>query len=61
MIEYVDGQWLLKDGDGKKHSTNGTWLFVDELFLIYDGMVFNANVKRGYNLWKLSYISMRSL
>jgi len=42
MIEYVDGQWLLKDGDGKKHSTNGTWLFVDELFLIYDGMVFKA-------------------
>ena len=42
MIEYVDGAWVLKDGDGNKHSTNGTWLFVDELFKIYDGMVFKA-------------------
>ena len=33
---------MLRDGDGKKPSTNGTWLFVDELFKIYDGMVFKA-------------------
>ena len=38
MIEHDDakGQWFLKDGDGSKLSTNGTWLFVDELFPIYD-------------------------
>jgi len=41
-IECVDGNWILKDGDGMKSSTNGTWLFVDELFKIYDGMVFKA-------------------
>lgn len=41
-IEYIDGNWILKDGDGSKSSTNGTWLFVDELFKIYDGMVFKA-------------------
>ena len=41
-IEYVDGNWILRDGDGTKTSTNGTWLFVDELFQIYDGMVFKA-------------------
>ena len=41
-IECIDGNWILKDGDGTKSSTNGTWLFVDELFKIYDGMVFKA-------------------
>ena len=41
-IENIDGNWILKDGDGNKSSTNGTWLFVDELFKIYDGMVFKA-------------------
>jgi len=38
----VDGSWILKDGNGEKLSTNGTWLFVDELFKIYDGMTFKA-------------------
>ncbi len=33
---------MLKDGDGQKLSTNGTWLFVDELFQIYDKMIFKA-------------------
>lgn len=42
MIEYINDEWVLKDGDGVKTSTNGTWLFVDELFKIYDGMVFKA-------------------
>lgn len=41
-IENIDGNWQLRDGDGRKQSTNGTWLFVDELFKIYDGMVFKA-------------------
>jgi hypothetical protein len=36
FIENIDGRWILTDGDGKKQSTNGTWLFVDELFEIYD-------------------------
>jgi hypothetical protein len=35
-ITFEDGNWILKDGDGAKLSTNGTWLFVDELFKIYD-------------------------
>ncbi len=35
-IVFEDGNWVLKDGDGSKLSTNGTWLFVDELFKIYD-------------------------
>ena len=35
-ITFEDGNWILKDGDGAKLSTNGTWLFVDELFKVYD-------------------------
>ena len=35
-ITFEDGNWILKDGDGAKLSTNGTWLIVDELFKIYD-------------------------
>jgi len=38
------GIWVLRDGDpatGKK-STNGNWLFVDELFPICDKLVFKA-------------------
>jgi hypothetical protein len=30
------------DGDGNKTSTNGTWLFADELFKVYDQMLFKA-------------------
>ena len=41
-IQFADGNWILKDGDGIKLSTNGTWLFVDELFRIYDQMIFKA-------------------
>ena len=43
-IQAGQGIWVLKDGDpanGKK-STNGTWLFVDELFPICDTLVFKA-------------------
>ncbi len=42
LITFVNGCWILKDGNGESLSTNGTWLFVDELFKIYDGMTFKA-------------------
>lgn len=41
-IQFIEGQWILKDGTGSKLSTNGTWLFADELFKIFDNMVFKA-------------------
>ena len=31
------------DGYHDKPSTNGTWLYLNEDFEIYDGMVFKAN------------------
>ena len=41
LISY-EGSWFIKDGDGAKSSTNGTWLFCEELSEIYSGMVFKA-------------------
>ena len=34
--------WILFDGNGHKRSTNGTWLYVDDFFRVYDKMVFKA-------------------
>jgi pSer/pThr/pTyr-binding forkhead associated (FHA) protein len=34
--------WILNDGDGKKFSTNGTWLFAEDFFEIYHGMNFKV-------------------
>jgi len=51
-IEYIDDGWVLMDGDGKKGSTNGTWLFLEELFEVYDNMIFKA----GDLLFKLNLL-----
>lgn len=39
---YYSDAWMIMDGDGKKLSTNGTWLFAEQFFEIYDGMIFKA-------------------
>lgn len=41
-IDYIDEKWILKDGNGSKTSTNGTWLFAGEDEKLQDGMVFKA-------------------
>lgn len=41
-LQYTDDGWTLLDGDGKKRSTNGTWLYVEDAFEVYDGMVVKA-------------------
>ena len=41
MIVY-ENCWVLKDGDGEKLSTNGTWLFAETFFEIFDGMTFKV-------------------
>jgi pSer/pThr/pTyr-binding forkhead associated (FHA) protein len=41
-MSFVDNCWRLEDGDGRRGSTNGTWLFMDEFFEMYDGMAFKA-------------------
>ena len=57
-IKPGKGIWVLRDGDpdnGKK-STNGTWLFVDELFPISDELVFKA----GHTLFQSSLFQPNS-
>ncbi len=42
QIEFKDSNWFVVDGDGKKGSTNGTWLFAKDFFEIQSGTVFKA-------------------
>ena len=41
-IESSNDNWVLSDGNGDKASTNGTWLFVDDAFMVHNQMVFKA-------------------
>lgn len=44
-IKYDTEQeaWILQDGYNGKTSTNGTWLYLNEDYPMYQGMVFKAN------------------
>ncbi|CDW73785.1 UNKNOWN [Stylonychia lemnae] len=35
--------WYLRDGYNNKNSLNGTWLYLNDDFEVYDGMTFKAN------------------
>jgi len=35
--------WILIDGTEKRPSTNGTWLYMNDDFEIYNGIIFKAN------------------
>jgi hypothetical protein len=37
-----DGIWIIIDGNGRKASMNGNWLFVEKKLQIFDQMVFKA-------------------
>jgi pSer/pThr/pTyr-binding forkhead associated (FHA) protein len=41
-IFHDERGWVLVDGMGDKKSTNGTWLFVEEDYEIFDKLVFKA-------------------
>ena len=41
-IVYEDPSWIIYDCDGTKPSTNGTWIFADDYYEIYDGLIFKA-------------------
>ncbi len=36
-------QWVAIDGYNGKSSTNGTWIYLNEDYEIYDGVSFKAN------------------
>ncbi|CAI2370941.1 unnamed protein product [Moneuplotes crassus] len=37
------GHWMIKDGGDKKCSLNGTWLYLNEEYTLYEGMKFKAH------------------
>ena len=39
---HYDKTWMIYDGDQEKPSTNGTWLFAEQFFEIFDGMTFKV-------------------
>ncbi len=41
-LVYMDGTWYACDGDGKRPSTNGTWVYAEEPIRLADGSVFKA-------------------
>lgn len=43
QIYFEQGKWLMEDGFKGKRSLNGTWLYLNEDFQIYEGMTFKAN------------------
>jgi hypothetical protein len=51
-VDYIDDKWLIRDGDGKKGSTNGTWLFAEEEIKLDQDSV----IKAGLSLFKVNMI-----
>lgn len=43
IIKLENDGWVLTDGNGKRPSSNGTWIYAGEEIKIYDGMIFKAN------------------
>ncbi len=41
-LVFRGDRWMVIDGDGLKHSTNGTWLFVDRPFKLHDRLLIKA-------------------
>ena len=36
-ILYEEGHWVIYDGDGKRASTNGTWLYLEDCYELIHG------------------------
>ena len=51
-IDYIGEKWFIKDGDGEKESTNGTWLFADEELKIDP----NSRIKAGQSIFQIKYV-----
>lgn len=39
-ITYSDNHWWVEDGDGVKNSTNGTWVYLQEPYLLKNTSYF---------------------
>jgi hypothetical protein len=50
---YFNDVWIIVDGNGEKASTNGTWIFVDEPYVVQNNMLFKA----GQTLFKVNLVN----
>lgn len=41
-ILHEKGEWFIEDGDGVNSSSNGTWVFTDQFFALFDGCIFKV-------------------
>ena len=64
-IDYIDDKWILKDGDGTKQSTNGTWLFAGDEERIPTGDEKGIMFKAGATLFRaisfMNYDGMKGI
>ena len=52
-VRFVDGAWVIVDGDGEKPSKNGTWIFAEQEVPLADGSL----IKAGSCLFRISFAS----
>ena len=52
IITFEDNNWYIVDGNGKKPSANGTWLYPEKYFIITDGLI----VRMGTTLFECKYL-----
>jgi len=53
-LEYINNKWYIIDGTEKKPSSNGTWLFLENLNPIFEGMI----VRAGLSVFKFTNLNV---
>ena len=54
ILDFIDDKWLIRDGDGTKCSTNGTWIFAeDEVKIESTGAI----IKAGLSIFKIDVVN----
>ena len=56
ILDFIDDKWLIRDGDGTKSSTNGTWIFAeDEVKIESTGAI----IKAGLSIFKIDVVNWK--
>lgn len=53
VVDFINDRWLIRDGDGTKASTNGTWIFCEEEVKIEST---SSIIKAGLSIFKLDMV-----
>jgi predicted component of type VI protein secretion system len=52
VLEYIENNWIIKDGYNGKNSTNGTWLWLNSKYELNEDTL----VRVGSNVFKISIV-----